>query len=224
MGSTALPPHWQHSSWLEALAAGRHLCCHTFRSYSLKIAEVLNSKPCRCIYVLWPLHVPVTWPQTQWLAASLTWSCRPGVIVFLVDVINSKPCRCTGQARGRRGCGCSASHTISDWQSLAASLTWSCRPCVTVLALQQYGDARCWSLTAGDWDQQLAAEAGPGNWHSNYLKCSTSGLKVFSCYAMLWCLLWSKYSLSHKNEFCSRSLSKQRFSSDDNKWQTINLR
>ena len=76
-----------------------------------------------------------------------------------------------------------ASHMISDWQSLAASLTWSCRSCVTVLALQQYVDARCGPLTAGDWGQQLTAKDGPGKGHHNNLKCSTSALKVFSCYA-----------------------------------------
>ena len=40
------------------------------------------------------------------LAASLTWSCRPGVTVFLAEVINLKPSCGTGKARGRgRGGG-----------------------------------------------------------------------------------------------------------------------
>ena len=66
---------------------------------------------------------------------------------------------------------------------LAASLTWSCHSGITVLALQQYGDARCGPPTVCDWGPQLAAQAGPGKGHRNNFKCSTSGLKVFSCYA-----------------------------------------
>ena len=57
------------------------------------------------------------------VVASLTWSCCPGVTVFLAEVINLKPCRgkCTGsQARFRRRGGRAAaaardSHMISDW-------------------------------------------------------------------------------------------------------------
>ena len=56
-------------------------------------------------------------------------------------------------------------------------------PGVTILALQQYGDARCGAPTAGDWGQQIASEAWPGKGHSNNLKCMASGLKVSSCYA-----------------------------------------
>ena len=37
--------------------------------------------------------------------------------------------------------------------------------------------------TVCDWGPQLAAQAGPGKGHRNNSKCSTSELKVFSCYA-----------------------------------------
>ena len=118
------------------------------------------------------------------------------------------------QRRPRRG--------RSTWQSydlgLAASLTWSCRLGVTVLALQQYGDARCRPPTAGDWGPQLATKtAGPraSEGHSNNLKCLTSGLKVRSFPPVLlqWCLLWIILS----------KFIKQRFSSDDNKWQIMDF-
>ena len=60
----------------------------TFQSWSLKKAEVLNLKlkPCRCICAL---EVALTCQSYDLgLAASLTWSCRPGVTVFLSEVIN----------------------------------------------------------------------------------------------------------------------------------------
>ena len=65
----------------------------------------------------------------------------------------------------------------------AASLTWSCRSGITVLALQQSCNAHCWPPTVGDWGPQLASQVWPGKGHRNNLKCSKSGLKVFSCYA-----------------------------------------
>ena len=62
------------------------------------------------------------------------------------------------------------------------------------------------------------AEAVPERTRTLHLKCLTSGLMVFSLYAAANCLqlwvLWVKYSPWHKNEFLSRSLSKQKFSSD----------
>ena len=76
------------------------------------------------------LHFVDSWGSTcqshdLGLDASLTWSCRPNVTVFLADseVLILNPCHgtCTwSQARGRRGCGraaagARASHMISDW-------------------------------------------------------------------------------------------------------------
>ena len=89
------------------------------------------------------------------LAASLTWSCYPGVTVFLVKVIVLKPCDWQPRAWRRRPCRARASHMLG----LAASLTWSCRSGVTVLALQQHGAP----LRATD--------------------CRRPHPKVFSCYA-----------------------------------------
>ena len=63
---------------------------------------------------------------------------------------------CTGsehwQARGRGTC---QSYDLG----LAASLTWSCRPGFTVLALHQYGDAHCRRLCPGASRQSRADTA-----------------------------------------------------------------
>ena len=80
--------------------------------------------------------------------------------------------------------------------TLAASLAWSCRLGVTDFALQQYGDACCGPSTAGDWGPQLAAEVGPGEGHWNARR---QHWRSFPAMRLQWCLLWMKYSLSHKN-------------------------
>ena len=101
-----------------------------------------------------------------WLAASLTWSCRPGVTVFLVEFINLKPCRGTGQARGRSGGGFAGhmpviwsrtgSHWLQAWLGVVvqALLFWRCSSKAIMWATDC---RRCWPAD------------------------STSGLKVFSC-------------------------------------------
>ena len=121
------------------------------------------------------------------LVASLTWSCPPCVTVFLVKVIFLKPCRGTSRCTSSQARGPSlaaeeaAQGTCQSYDlGLAASLPWSCRSGITVLALQQYGDARCGPPTVCDWGPQ---QAGPDKGHRNNFKCSTSGLEVFSCYA-----------------------------------------
>ena len=131
---------------------------------------VLNFKRCRCICALEagaparPRHVPVIWPRTGCKPSS----CRPGVTVFLVEAINLKPCCGTCQVRGRRGGGRAGhmpviwSRTGSHWLQAWLGVVVQCY----CFALQQYGDARCGPLTAG---QQLAAEAGSGKGHSNNL-------------------------------------------------------
>ena len=76
---------------------------------------------------------------------------------------------------------------------LAASLTWSCRPGFTILALHQYGDAHC-----RDWAPELVAKAGPGKGHRtlalilddsfglrfNFGEFWTSRFKVFDCFGL----------------------------------------
>ena len=82
-----------------------------------KKAEILNLKPfCSTC------TVGLCQSYDLGLAASLTWSCRPGVTVFLVEVLFLKPCRCTCTgsqvripAQRRRQRRARASHLISDW-------------------------------------------------------------------------------------------------------------
>ena len=79
------------------------------------------------------------------------------------------------QARGRRTC---QSYALGR----GASLTWSRRAGAAVFFIDAAARRRC-PVRAIDWGAPLAAEGGPGEGHSNNLKCLMSGWKVFSCCA-----------------------------------------
>ena len=116
------------------------------------------------------------------LAARLTWSRRPGVTLFSIALPRHGPGARPPRGPPRRA---RANHMILDWLGVVvqALLFWCCSSTAMPVAGQRLPAA------------QLAAEAGPGKgqiWRS---------FPATSCMRMQWCLLWSKYSLSHKNIF-----------------------
>ena len=116
------------------------------------------------------------------LAARLTWSRRPGVTLFSIALPRHGPGARPPRGPPRRA---RANHMILDWLGVVvqALLFWCCSSTAMPVAGQRLPAA------------QLAAEAGPGKgqiWRS---------FPATSCMRMQWCLLWSKYSLSHKMIF-----------------------
>ena len=104
-------------------------------------------------------------------------------------------------------------HQLSLDLNPAGPAIWSqtgCKPdselssrryCFGAAAILQLGNARCGPPTSSDWGPPKQGQEQ----QFEMLHVRIEGL--FLLCSFQWCLLWSKYSLSHKNELFSRSLS-----------------
>ena len=112
-----------------------------------------------------PWHVPVIWSRTGFKP---TWSCRPGVTVFLAEVINLKPCSSTctcSQARGHCGGASAVLWSQTGWKP-NLELVSRCS-CFGAAAIWR-SSGRC-QLWATDCRRLEPAEAGPCEGHINNL-------------------------------------------------------
>ena len=204
-------PHWQsglqRSGWLQVESAWSVALCVTQLARAVINSQYWHAEPLRSGRCRRACKASSTWTSlgssslsllacwSQSLRASTccykfwSWSFK----LEKAEGVNLKPCRGMCMLwRAARPAPAQCSGTCQPYAlGLGASLTWSCRPGVTV-----FSSRRC-SVRAIDWAAQLAAEAGPGDSAGKDTATIWNALcqdeRSLPNVQLLWCLLWSKY-------------------------------